>query len=309
MGQASVAVSDDGGKSWAIYCDALFRDGAPTDVSGIDPVSPTVAWSWLTDHTSPIARTKDGGRTWTFPPFPRSRPDVSGVSFSSVDAGWVWGHEFTDEIPQNSPCPTPTNTCSPYLSYPFLYKTSTGGASWNEVQLPKGMRSISAASFPTEEVGWIAEGVAGDSPNGRVYRTSDGGASWSLLSTPNPGYIPKIGTAGVSTAFITFSLGNGRLTVAVTHDSGATWVLGDRTSTTSIDVAVADPANAVAAVAGNGAIWRTSDGGNTWPDAVTGLAPGMNYIAINAGGYGVAVGGRVFVTNDLGVTWTTRELH
>jgi photosystem II stability/assembly factor-like uncharacterized protein len=127
--------TNNGGKTWT---------KAPNDLNcrhGLDIVDKNIAW-----HTGNggIRVTTDGGRTWL-----------------TVWEGPFRQHlAFTDNI--NGWCASSYN----------LYKTSDGGKTFSELQLPGKDISIAAISLRTVSDGYLLD------TNGILYTTADGGNTW-----------------------------------------------------------------------------------------------------------------------------------
>ena len=108
-----------------------------------------------------LARTADGGRTWSIAPLALFAPGdpaalAGAVSLYFLDrhTGWLAVRRAT----------------SSNFRLGSLFQTSDGGDTWTRLPLPGG----GPVYFATAKTGWTAGGAAGD----ELYRTVDGGRTW-----------------------------------------------------------------------------------------------------------------------------------
>jgi photosystem II stability/assembly factor-like uncharacterized protein len=159
-----------------------------------------------------------------------------------------------------------------------FYRTTDGGNSWNAGSIPNttalGTSHIMAFD---EQTAFVT--LFGDSASQGLYKTVDGGNSWNRLNVFNNGGFPN---------FSHF------------------WNQNE-------GVLVGDPNQ----LTGAWEIYRTTNGGNTW-QMVTNIPMPFAFdeygttatmsVAPNGNMYWPTVGGRLFVTNNQGLSWTTRML-
>lgn len=213
--------------------------------------------------------------------------------------------------------------------------TSTGQA--GRLTRPSSSSTASAiTSFnsPNSDTLWVQLG------NGEVFYSSDGGASWDnrtpsngwVQSTNNQGF-GAIGTANTVTptaAWMTLTLPDGSVQVAITTNQGQTWQLGSLpktysespASTPGVSFPVSstsetDRPNGWASVGyGNTAyassdIFRTNDGGKTWTLETTDrLSSGpIEFVTSQVGFNGTNHADNALVeTTDGGGTWNSVAL-
>ncbi len=153
-----------------------------------------------------------------------------------------------------------------------LVRTTDGGITWNEVST--GAFGIRSVAFANARNGW----VVGD--GGIVARTTDGGATWVQISGLTAANLGSVTTAGADRAFIPINALNGTDTVPIvlrTIDLGATWDTLDfvqpipQTMQLMFDLTFPDSLTGYAFVISSGAVYRTSDGGDTWTRKPTGI--------------------------------------
>ena len=272
---------------------------------------------WAVGEAGTIARTTDGGTTWTYrsmPPFTGNgltnyRPQqLQTVQFLNLNVGYTAGFNGA-----------------------FL-KTTDGGANWNYMNGPlgplaSGGKIIYNLYFFDINTGW-AVGEAPNASSAFVYKTTDGGVTWAAATN-----VPIINNTFWGMDFLNPSLGyitgaNGK--VIKTTDGGVTWTDVSLTTTnytvvggaatlpkaqTYAGLQVLDANTIVISSLNNGCVLRTTNGGtswyasgnqgygipqmSTWQMAKTG--PGNDTLII-AGGQA-----RVAKSVDRGLTWTTQQ--
>ncbi|MGE5353163.1 MAG: YCF48-related protein [Acidobacteriota bacterium] len=123
---------------------------------GVQFVDANTGWAY-TESNGLLIKTTDGGNTWVPQMQYGTTVQIRGMYFTDKDNGWVFG-----------------NT----TSAPKIYKTTNGGAKWDDVT-----GSLSAgptqAHFTSKNTGWaLARGQAGRG----VIKTTDNGATWTFTS-------------------------------------------------------------------------------------------------------------------------------
>lgn len=147
-----------------------------------------------------------------------------------------------------------------------VYKTINGGSDWNPVTFPTNL-GLNSVSFVNENTGWVlGEGTA-------LYKTTDGGNSWhhqvSSLNNVNLFGIHRsnIKMLNENTGWAVGGVGFGSGRVCKTTNGGLNWDTQVQTDSGYIlDFEIIDLNTAYYCRGTNGAIKRTSDGGNTWFD-------------------------------------------
>lgn len=212
-----------------------------------------------------IQRTVDGGATWTRPSG-GSDGFLAAVHFPDAATGFAVGAAGA------------------------AIKTTDGGANW--VPLSTGStRNLRSVHFPEARTGY----AAGDS--GTLLKTVDGGAQWTVCAT------------GISTPFYSvrfldaargFACGPGPVLI-MTADGGKTW--SPRTAQPPSIVtrngalrAIAFADNLRGVAVGDGHLWSTADGGETWtrtdmPGSFPMLAADYGFGALHLAGEGSRIFG------------------
>lgn len=237
----AIITTDDGGTTWSRLGDV---DAPPNTLSF---TSPQDGWA-ATD--SGLFGTGDGARNWlhveSLPP-----GKVARVRFADAAHGWV----TTDDG--------------------GLQRTIDGGSTWVSVghACARGLYAFSDA-----DSGWtLCPGVkTGGSEARDLFATSDGGASWSVFShgrafqdparAPSPFVLPDDGYA-TDLSFLGGQLGwiaTVRAGLYATVDGGKNWQVVPLKGFSEPNAdAVSFASSSRGYVIGEGAVWRTDDGGQT----------------------------------------------
>jgi len=199
-----------------------------------------------------------------------------------------------------------------------LYRSSDGGNTWSEV--------LALGGVSVFDIEFASDGTAYLGTQDSVRKSTDGGLSWVTL---NLGIGPDdqvfdvaLDPSDPSTlwAAIADAFAQQPVNVMRSTDEGATWT--NRTPPLPAPMSgraiAVDPndSNTVIAVFGGdfggGAVWVTTDGGDSWMDRSAGL-PGNPLNAVVYDGTRLLVGGGLlfgsqfvglYESPDLGVTWT-----
>ncbi|GAB2769016.1 hypothetical protein GCM10027275_09600 [Rhabdobacter roseus] len=210
---------------------------------------------WMGGASGLLLKSTNGGTSWS----PQSLPvtgSVQKIQFFSEQAGYV-------------------------LADRLLFKTTNGGSTWTTVTLPtaSGLEDI---AFVDADFGWIASDT-------QIYKTENGGSTWSLQKTVTACLLSKTEKVyaldrNSCWAFYTVCPNNLLTTALVrTSNGGATWTEHNivvpanfPSPFTVADVQFTDVQNgyAIGRVfkrqfasgpgVNGGAVFRTSDGGQTW---------------------------------------------
>jgi hypothetical protein len=178
--------------------------------------------NWVATTTPPNAngyvtlamhRTRDRGVTWSTSTIHTFRMDDGNLI-----AGPVW----IDAV-DNTGYVAVRLASSANFSRGMLFRTSDGGATWQQRTLPIGSR----VRFVDADNGWTAGGPAGN----QLFATHDGGQTWSLVDGIDPNEtvfqdVPTFTTDRDGVLPVTVaSATNPRVHLYVTSDKGETWTL------------------------------------------------------------------------------------
>ncbi len=235
----------------------------------------------------------DGGATWTPAEEPLSTPYLYAATFDATSGAVLVG----------------TDT--------GIYRSADRGASWS--WHGHGLRSswiTALAAHPSDPTKLLASSSGFYTEQGPgLFRSSDGGQSWSSLASLNPPSPLNSLIFDPSTPSILYGGGYGELYRSV--DAGETWA--HLSSISNVRFLASDPRS-------SGTIWsggysrlaRSDDRGDTWQTVALSqevyslvfdshdpstLYAG-SYYDISYGYYAYPEGGSIFVSHDLGATWT-----
>jgi len=148
----------DGGKHWQI----MTREEAVTDMAFSDDQNGIGRKFWI-DDTGGVARTNDGGRTWSNIDIPNLKK-IERTFFLSGKIAWVVDDRGGDL---------------------FLFRTLDEGHHWeeNRVEIPDGWPELREFSFIDQNHGWLVMQRKEDDGI-RILATKDGGMTWLPLAVP-----------------------------------------------------------------------------------------------------------------------------
>ena len=200
----------------------------------------------------------------------------------------------------------PTNALEFYVSYvyTYIYKTTTGGASYAQVT-PAGSTFDPVLFYPPLRMSPANSQRLLFGTN-RVWETTTGASSWAPISPAFPAKVSSFGIAKSNAAVLYAGTSAGQLEVTTT--GGASWTDTAPNGiparyVTDIEVKPTVPGTAYATVSGfgSGHVFRTTNTGGTWTD-VSGNLPNTPVNAIVAD-YRTTTP-TLYVATDVGVFWS-----
>lgn len=191
-----------------------------------------------------IARSTDGGNTWTI------------VPFSTTSTATFWSIEMIDA---NTGFISGTNSA--------LYKTTNGGVSWDSVAtgaFPTGL-TFRKVDFVNANTGWLFVSAPATAAS-YVYKTTDGGTTWAGQDHG----IPASSNAQVYGSHMLTENDGYAVTwqprVIRTTNGGASWALQttvDAFGGFLYDIKMIDTSSGFM-VGSSGRVYKTTDGGLLW---------------------------------------------
>jgi len=153
--------------------------GSPVWIDALQMTSVTTGWAllWLSNPSRSsalaVARTTDGGRTWTAVT-PQPAVPALGTGQALLEAATAQRAWFT--VTGSSAGAQATTT--------HVFGTADGGRSWRESAAVGGTADPAAIDFAGPRRGWLLDSLgaaAGQNPVA-LYRSADGGLRWSLVA-------------------------------------------------------------------------------------------------------------------------------
>ncbi|MGB7923425.1 MAG: YCF48-related protein [Pyrinomonadaceae bacterium] len=261
----------DGGATWQQI--TPFFGGS---WSHIDFVSPAVGFMGA---NGAVARTQDGGVTWTLMSGYPSCPVAYGMDFLDAQVGLIGG-----------------NRVSTTDGGPGIFKTTDAGVTW--------VRKFSTSA---NDLLWLDSSTAIAIIGTKIYRSVDAGETWNEFSVTD-----------ISTGFADMALVDATTVVGIalsgviwrSEDSGLTWTnvfsgIGGGGSAISF----LDSQNG-AAVGRSGLIYKSTDGGRNWNILNSGIGVQLYDLEMFSDkvGLGVSEGGYVFKTVNGGARWEVSKV-
>ena len=153
--------TEDGGIEWFNISPNL-SSSSKEKIQAVEFIDSNNGWAILlenaTKHT--VVKTTDGGNSWqntsSYEPEQLPQYAISNIYLHFVDTqtGWVVLKHAT----------------SSNFSVGTLFKTTDGGGTWNQLDIPAGRQVY----FVSGDVGWTVGGAAAN----EIYRTENGGETW-----------------------------------------------------------------------------------------------------------------------------------
>jgi photosystem II stability/assembly factor-like uncharacterized protein len=248
-----VLVTRDGGASWA-------EDSALQDVHSLEAIGSDV---WAIQGSCEaigscdyrLLMSSDAGRTWHSAP--AEPPAVRyGARLARAGLQDAWLLSGGGERPR------------------ALFATHDGGTTWQELTIPCTGFGSHLVAVDAAHVWFLCSGLGGAGSEPKwLYASSDGGEEWQLVAEtawpgfmgianlPLSGYAHHLAVVSPERAFI----GLGRGSLLMTIDGGQSWTypwIERETDVGITGIVFVDEEHGWAAT--RAAIWRTTDGGDTW---------------------------------------------
>lgn len=326
--------TDDAGQSWK----PVVTNVQVPDAS-LDCVSALRCWalsSSQTDSSTRLYETTNGGQTWSqvagplTPPAPQPTPAFQPVP------GVLVTPPAPIALPADEWLSAPSsNVVWALMVDQYLYRSTNGGATWQQRPLPTAKAFCPAASSPcpfpgqpeisfvSDQEGWLSVSGASSGQMVILWHTTDAGATWSGLAPIGIG--DGKGWNGLSfvdsnRGFIDAWNPNHASVVYRTTDGGRTWTASQPLippfKTACIDCIAMQEGTVRAfgstllvtawqqSVPGTQYVFRSSDGGATWTYVATATGQDGNVVFVTASRWLKLIGpGQSSETTDEGATW------
>ena len=298
LGQGLLAISPDGGASWATHRLKPSFAAAPQLYWSLTSSDPAHIWAVSRDGAV-VRATADGGLIWRTQ-FSDPVAELRGVA--CTDARHIWA--VGDVRGRHA----------------LVLASSDGGRTW--ARQAEGMSGrLFGVAFSDASHGWAVGATTSQTSPGKVFvmRTQDGGVHWRIVysrsgdrslvavAATDPRHCWVVGASPGRDPRYNYATG----WVLATADGGAHWVtqVSDRFDSL-LGASFVDDQHGWA-VGYAGSVIATSDGGRTWepqrsgPDA---LVTGVSFRDAKVGWAAVPGEAAVLSTRDGGLTWTTIRL-
>ncbi len=215
-GGSFVGKTTNGGKSWKISVNALTK---PWSVFFVNE-----NYGWISCDGGGMAKTTDGGTTWTTMTVNSYGDHMYDVFFVDTLYGWTVGSNY-------------------------FHRTTDGGATWTQ--------TLGGAANSGGNSIWFLDRNRGMKDSYQNNYTSDGGVTWSNM----PGYTLQQSKFIFATDKIGWAVQN--TDIAKTTDGGLTWTAKYLTNVFLRAVACTDT-SVLWAAGNGGLLYKSTDGGTAW---------------------------------------------
>ncbi|MDQ6892914.1 MAG: hypothetical protein M3167_09580 [Acidobacteriota bacterium] len=291
--------STDGGVSWGIANEGL--SALPVSALATDSRLRSVIWAGIDAIPAAVARSDDGGGSWSVSPLPGAtgvlsiatdagNPNVvyaaaPNAVFRSDDGGVHWA--TSTGLPAG-PVPFLSNSNRAFAADPrdaqTIYVGTGGGRGlMGSISVSRDAGRTWTDAHPSVPFGSVLALAADAASRGTVWaatiqgtwRSQDSGTTWSLLG-PQPRFFASylaVDPGSPTTLFASGSPNNQETGVWRSIDSGASWSRIDLGRGAGGGPIAVDQASHTLLVGGTGTVSRTSDSGATWIQLSHGLEP------------------------------------
>lgn len=229
--------------------------------------------SRVTATAASIARSRDGGQTWT-----------SAVPTGTSNFYGVWGSSFNDLYVVGS---------RGSVANGAILHSTDGGVNWtSQTSIPYDLAAVWGSA--ANDVYIVGDG-------GAVLHSTDSGTTWTQV---HAGSIPLLAVWG-SGANDVYAIGSQGLVIR-SVDNGKTWTQQTTNKTVALNAIWGSDAGNVFIVGNGGLILRTADNGTTWTQQSSGVTSNLNSVWGSGASdiYVSGSSGEILHTTNNGQTWT-----
>lgn len=276
----------------------------PVEPALVDVASTSALEAWVAAENGELRHTTNGGVSWSSQQLP-----TAALAAVAVRGAWVCGagDGLQRSIDNGQTWSTPLNASGlrdVHLATSSagwavgdggrVFRTSDGGASWTQSNVPGSSGTLRAVHFLNATTGW----VVGDS--GKHFKSVDGGVTWSAVNVPNSSHFTDVFYADSQRGWIAAGA-----SVLITLDGGGTW--------TNWNIGGGARADRLSVLGGNwlwctgtaGIIAASTNGGTAWSQQFS--SGGTALFDVSMGdlfaGFAVGANGSIYRTNDGGAQW------
>ena len=245
VGQNGIILADLAGADWVQQTSPSTN--ALVGVSAID-----AKHAWIAGGSGLVLVTKDSGTTWTVQASAATAANgqpLDYIAFADAQHGWAVGFNGT------------------------IIATTDGGTTWTTQTEPPSVATYSIDAVTCGDATHVWAGCG----DGIIIATENGGKTWSLQATKG-GMGGILGMACTDADHVWVAAMGG---ILATRNGGASWTRQDAGTTSPIAGVTFASTTVGWAVARDGSIFKTTDGG--WGDTSKPVTKALNSVTVKRG--------------------------